>query len=88
MASRLFRSCSLGIPSFGNRTLVFGSAVQLLVTLTLFNPGKLHAQILLQPAEGAHEVTLMPSDLETLESGESRKDLPCTVSEAETRVGL
>ena len=46
------------------------------------------AQILLKPAQPGEPVTLMPSDMAILESGDERKDLPCTVTQRKPELGF
>ncbi len=44
--------------------------------------------MLLKPAQPGDPVTLLPSDMAILESGESRKDLPCTVTQRKPELGF
>ncbi len=46
------------------------------------------AQTLMKPAGPGERVTLLPSDMAVLEAGETRKDLPCTVSQQKPQLGF
>jgi hypothetical protein len=48
----------------------------------------LPGQQLIRPPEPGDSVNLLPSDQETLESDEARKDLPCTVTPRKTDLGF
>lgn len=63
----------------------WASAVALVLVLW---PATARAQMLLKPADGAREVTLLPADQETLESGQERKDLPCSVNDVKPELGF
>jgi hypothetical protein len=45
-------------------------------------------QFLLKPTQPGEQVRLMPSDLTILESGEARKDLPCSVTQRKPELGF
>lgn len=51
-------------------------------------PSVLVSQVLLKPAEGDPEVTLMPNDQSALDSGDERNDLACTVTEIKPQLGF
>jgi hypothetical protein len=46
------------------------------------------AQMLLKPVQPGEVVTLLPSDMAVLEQGETRKDLPCTVTDRKADLGF
>jgi hypothetical protein len=46
------------------------------------------AQFLIRPSPGEEQVRLMPSDLTILESGDTRKDLPCVVTQRKPELGF
>lgn len=50
--------------------------------------GPVRAQVMLQPAEAGQLVHPMPSDIVVLESDETRKDLPCTVTPRKSDLGF
>jgi len=50
--------------------------------------GPIRAQVMLQPEEAGHLVHPMPSDVVVLESDETRKDLPCTVTPRKPDLGF
>ncbi len=88
MASRLF-------PSIWPNTLVLCSAcalatapASLAVFLFLLAAAPAASQILLKPAQPGEPVTLLPSDTAILEASESRKDLPCTVTQRKPELGF
>src|SRR5690348_8469693 len=87
MAARFPRSCT---PDRKLSGLRFASSVPALVTVvaSMLAVPLTSAQILLKASQPGEEVTLMPSDLETLESDETRKDLPCTVTERKPELGF
>ncbi len=88
MASRFSRSC-------WPRTAIFRWALALDAAPVLFcyflfvaavPPAA--SQMLLKPAQPGEPVTLLPSDTAILESGELRKDLPCTVIQHKPELGF
>ncbi|HTU45647.1 MAG TPA: hypothetical protein VMF91_11330 [Bryobacteraceae bacterium] len=89
MASRFLRSCS---PGKGNRPAlrlpagVPAPALALLGCLALAPCAT--SQFLIKPSEPGEQVRIMPSDLTILESGEERKDLPCTVTQHKPELGF
>jgi hypothetical protein len=89
MASRFLRSCSPDERQFG--TLPFVSRVfltvgMLVVWSALAPPA--HSQFLIKPSEPGDQIRIMPSDLAILESGEARKDIPCTVTQRKPEIGF
>ena len=89
MASRFLRSCS---PGKGNRPAlrrpagVPTPALALLWCLALAPCAA--PQFLIKPSEPGEQVRIMPSDLTILESGDERKDLPCTVTQHKPELGF
>ncbi len=87
MAARFFRSCTPHRRSFRLR-FASGAPALVVVLASLLDVRLASSQILLKASQPGEQVTLMPSDLATLESEETRKDLPCTVSERKPELGF
>ncbi len=89
MASRFSRSCSPAGNLRGPLRVFAGPSASLLITLLFCAvPPPASAQFQLKPAQLGEAVTLMPSDTAILESGEARKDLPCTVTPRKAELGF
>ncbi|HLI76966.1 MAG TPA: hypothetical protein VKV02_08465, partial [Acidobacteriaceae bacterium] len=89
MASRFLLSCSPGectVPALRLRSGVLTPALLTLCAVLFALPAR--SQFLIKPAEPGEQVRLMPSDLTILESGEERKDLPCTVTQHKPELGF
>lgn len=87
MASRFLRSCTPDKLLFGARRFSASAPViALLSGLALTQTAT--PQILLKPSDGREKVQLIPSDLTILESGDARKDLPCTVTQRKPDLGF
>lgn len=86
MASRFLRSWVSGEHVFDSRRLVTGVPVAVILCLG-FAP-LAAPQLLLKPSADGGPVRLIPSDLTILEAGETRKDLPCTVTERKPELGF
>jgi len=88
MASR-FRSCSPLWNSFRrlSRPAELCGALLSVLIFPAVAP-KLSAQFLLKPAQPGEPVTLLPSDMAILESVDTRKDLPCTVTQRKAELGF
>src|SRR5437868_7083504 len=88
MASRFFRWCSPGtMACLPLLAVTYGSAPALILLCSLFAPS-INAQFLLKPAQPGEPVSLMPSDIAILESGDARKDLSCTVTPRNADLGF
>ena len=100
MASRLLKSCSLndcisaktfhrpvGISRAHGLARPFNLARKRLISLVLLATPAF-AQMLLKPVQPGEVVTLLPSDMAILEQGETRKDLPCAVTERKADLGF
>src|SRR5579883_93132 len=79
MASR-FRSCSPVSTRFQ------AGVLGLLLTVSIALPAR--SQILIKPAEPGDPVTILPSDMAIFESGEARKEIPCTVTPRKADLGF
>lgn len=77
------RPCCFRLARLGGRPSL---AVALIVPLAL--PRLAHAQVVLTGSGPAGTVNIFNTDLAVLESGETRKDLPCTVQPEKPAVGF
>jgi hypothetical protein len=95
MASRFYGSCSPALSSLrlarrasaGSR--LFGlqtTGLALLSGFLLLVPAS--AQILIRPTEPGDRVTIMPSDMAIFESGDMRKEIPCSVTQRKPELGF
>jgi hypothetical protein len=87
MASRLLGSCS---PHSSFLALRCSAGLRLAasgVFLSLI-PHPAPAQMLLKPSQPGEVINLMPSDMAILESGDVRKDIPCTVTNRKPELGF
>ena len=69
------------------RLLCVNGTVLPFVVCVMLSP-VLRAQQIIRPPDPGGSVTLLPSDLEALESDDDRKDLPCTVISRKAEVGF
>lgn len=88
MASRFSRSCCPST-AVARPALALGAVrVSLAVLLSLAAAVSAASQMLIKPARPGEPVQLLPSDTAVLESGEPRKDLPCTVTQHKPELGF
>jgi hypothetical protein len=87
MASRFLRSWSLD-EGGGALRVPRGVSAPALVFVCLALAPQAAPQFLIKPTEPGEQVRIMPSDLTILESGEERKDLPCTVTQHKPELGF
>jgi hypothetical protein len=87
MASRFLRSCSPDEHTFRACRHLAGAPVTTVLLCLALTPVAT-PQFLLKPTQGGDRVRLIPSDLTILESGEARKDLPCTVTQRKPELGF
>jgi hypothetical protein len=73
---------------FGTSVSRIYSVLVAAVVLLLWCARPATSQILIRPANPGDPVTMLPSDLATLESGIQRHDLPCTVMPRKTELGF
>jgi hypothetical protein len=89
MASRFLRSCSPGECNVSALRLLAGvPRLPVFLFLGLALSPCARPQFLLKPAAPGEPVRLIPTDLATLESGDERKDLPCTVTQHKPELGF
>jgi hypothetical protein len=89
MASRFLRSCASDGMKRHSLLAATGRLAPLLCILLYCLPGPpAHSQFLLKPAHPGEPVSLLPSDVAILESGDVRKDLPCTVAPRKADLGF
>jgi hypothetical protein len=89
MASRFVRSCAPDGVESRPPIPATGRLVPLVcILLCLLFAYSAHPQFLLKPAHPGEPVSLMPSDVAILESGDDRKDLPCTVTPRKADLGF
>ncbi len=86
MASRFLRSWLPGGHAFRASRLPLGASAGVILCLGFAPPAL--PQLLLKPSAEGGPVRLIPSDLTILEAGETRKDLPCTVTERKPELGF
>jgi hypothetical protein len=87
MASRFLKSCSPVDDRFWLRRPSCVRILSQALWISLLTIPAL-GQMLLKPSEPGEQVTLMPSDVATLEANEARKDLPCTVTARKAELGF
>lgn len=88
MASRFLRSCA---PDGIGHSLLPATgrfAALLCVLLSSLSVPSARSQFLLKPAHPGEPLSLLPSDIAILESGDDRKDLPCTVTSRKADLGF
>lgn len=96
MASRLIKSCSPWESGQNRSHRLKTDCFQLLragccasALLLMMSAGPLlQGQILLKPVQPGEPVTLMPSDMTVLEAAETRRDLPCLVTQRKADLGF
>lgn len=71
-----------------SRLLRWSWSVVVLLLVCVASGVRSSGQVLLKPAQPGEPVTLMPSDMAILESGDERKDLPCTVTQRKPELGF
>jgi hypothetical protein len=89
MASRFLRSCAPDTVAWHRLLTATGGLPPLfcMMLFSLFAPS-VSGQFLLKPAQPGEPLSLMPSDVAILESGDARKDLPCTVTPRKADLGF
>jgi hypothetical protein len=86
MASRLLGSCS-PFDKYSALRRLAGSRFYFGVALTLL-PNIASGQMLLKPSQPGEVLNLLPSDMAILEAGETRRDIPCTVTDRKAELGF
>src|SRR5690349_1165320 len=89
MASRFFRSYAPDSTAFRARVLATCRLAPVLcMLLCCLSAPFVYSQFLLKPTHPGEPISLMPSDVAILESGDARKDLPCTVTPRKADLGF
>ena len=87
MASRLLGSCS-PVNSYSAARCSAGVGRPLLSAVIALLPHLALSQMLLKPSQPGEAVNILPSDLAIMEAGDSRKDIPCTVTDHKAELGF
>ena len=88
MASRFSRSCWPPTALLNLISALAVAPVPVVTVLWLAAAPFAAPQMLLKPAQPGEPVSILPSDAAVLEANESRKDLPCTVTERKPELGF